>query len=78
MTRTRISGAVLLVVLGAGLLTRITDRTGEPPQKHEPAPVITGMVEGPPDTVDPKTGDIHLQIPIPTAHKKAAAPRSGH
>jgi len=31
MTRSRIAGAVLLVLLGAGL-TRITDRAGEPPK----------------------------------------------
>jgi len=30
MTRIRIGGAVLLAVLGAGLLTRITNRAGVP------------------------------------------------
>jgi len=78
MTRFRTAAAALLVLLGAGLLVRITDRAGEPPKKAEPIPVASGMAEGPPDLVDPKTGNIHLQIPIPTVHKKPTAPRSGH
>jgi hypothetical protein len=64
MTRARIAGGVLLVLLGAGVLTRITNRAGVPPKKTEPAPMAVGMAEGPPDIVDPQTGNIHLQIPI--------------
>ena len=77
MTRARFAGVVLLVLLGAGLFVRITNRADIPPKKPEPVPVATGMVEGPADIVDPKTGNIHLQIPIRATRQKMAAPRSG-
>ena len=56
----------------------MANRADVPPKKPEPVPVVTGMVEGLADIVDPKTGNVHLQIPIPTVHKKLTAPRSGH
>jgi ATP-dependent exoDNAse (exonuclease V) alpha subunit len=39
MTRFRTAGAVLLVVLGAGVLTRITNRTGMPSGKTASVPL---------------------------------------
>jgi len=70
-------GIVLLVLLGVGVLTRISDHAGVLPRKAEPLP-MAGMVEGRPDTVDLKTGNVHLQIPILTTHHETTAPRSGH
>ncbi len=80
MSRARIAGAVLLVVLGAGVLTRITNRAGVPPKNPASAPQEIRAVEGQPvtETVDLRNGNIHLQIPIPTVHQKPTAPRSGH
>ncbi len=69
MTRVRIAGSVLLVVLGAGLFVRITNRADVPSKKPEPVPVATGMVEGPADTVDAQTGNLHLTVPILAASK---------
>ncbi len=72
------TGIVLLLLLGAGVLTRISDHAGVLPRKAEPVPMATGMVEGQPDFVDLKTGNIHLQIPIVSAYHKPTAPRSRH
>ena len=69
--RARIGGAVLLVLLSAGLLNRITDHAGTLPSSQS-APVEI-RVEGKlldAETVDPKTGDLHLQIPIQATRKR--------
>lgn len=71
------TGIVLLVLLGAGVLTRISDHAGVPPRKAKPLPMV-GMIEGQPDFVDLKTVNIHLQIPIVSAYHKPTAPRSRH
>lgn len=73
MTCARIAGAALLVLLGAGLLIRITNRAGVPPKKPDRAPVEIGTIENQAvtETVDPKTGNIHLEIPIRAATTRA-------
>jgi hypothetical protein len=70
----------MLVLLGAGLFFRITDRAGVPPTKPASAPleIRTGEMQPVTETVDLKNGNLHLGIPIPAAHQKTAAPRSGH
>lgn len=68
---------MLLVLLGAGVLTRISDHAGVPPRKAEPVP-MPGMVEGQLDFVDLKTGNVHLEIAILTTHHELTAARSGH
>jgi hypothetical protein len=79
MTRVRIAGAALVVLLGAGLFVRITNRATVQPRKAEAVSVLTtGMTEAPPDIVDPKTGNIHLQIPILAPRQKTAGPPAGH
>lgn len=80
MTRTRLAGFAVLVLLGAGLLIRITDNAGMPPKNPDRAPVQI-RAEGEPlatETVDLTNGNLHLQIPIPATHQKPTAPRSGH
>jgi hypothetical protein len=80
MTGVRIAGAVLLVVLGAGLLTRITDRASVPP-KNPARPPLQIRPEGPLpviEAVDLSNGNLHLSIPIRAARQKPTAPRSGH
>jgi hypothetical protein len=54
-------GIVLLALLGAGVLTRITDHARV---KADPVPMVTGMAEGQLDIVDPATGNLHLTIPL--------------
>jgi hypothetical protein len=79
MTRIRITGIALLVLLGAGLLSRVTDHADMPPSPaHAPAEI---RVEGnllATETVDLTNGNLHLEIPIRAARQKTAAPRSGH
>jgi len=71
-------GAVLLVVLGAGLLIRVTDRAEVPPKTPDSPPVEVRAVESQPitETVDLRNGNVHLQIPILSTHWKPTAPRS--
>lgn len=78
MTGTRIAGVALLVLLGVGVLSRITDHA--PPKNPDRAPVqicADGELLAT-ETVDLTNGNLHLKIPIPTAHPKPTAPRSGH
>jgi hypothetical protein len=80
VTRACIAGAVLLVVLGAGVLTRITNRPGEPP-KNPARPPLEIRAEGTQpviETVDLRNGNLHLEIPIPASRQKTIVPRSGH
>jgi len=66
MSRFRIAGAVLLVVLGAGLLTRITNRAGVPP-KNPARPLLeirAGENQPITESVDLRNGNLHLSIPI--------------
>ena len=77
MTNRARIGIVLLLLLGAGVLTRISDHAGVPPRKAEPVP-MAGMIEGQPDFVDLITGNLHLEISILTTHRKPTAPRSRH
>ena len=71
--RARMYGAVLLVVLGAGLLIRVTHRNGVPPKNPDymtvEIPAETKLLVT--ETVDPKTGNLHLTIPI-RANRKAS------
>ena len=80
MTRARIAGAVLLVLLGAGLLIRVTDRAGMPPKELASVPLEVRAVEAQPvtETVDLRNGNLHLQIPIRAAHQKTIASPSDH
>ena len=48
MTRVPIAGAVLLVVLGAGLLIRVTDRAEVPPKTPDSPPVELRAIESQP------------------------------
>ena len=78
MTRVRIAGVVLLVLLGAGLLIRVTNRTAVPPKNPHTAPVEIRMVESQPviETVDLRTGNVHVEIPVRATRQKTAAPLS--
>ena len=80
MTCLRIAGVVLLVVLSAGLLTRITKRAGLQPKNPASLSLENPAVEGRPviETVDLGNGNLHVKIPIRAARKKTAGPRSGH
>lgn len=71
MTRTRIAG-VALVLLGAGMLTRIIHHAGMKPKNPDRAPVEirTGQTATVTEMVDLRNGNIHLQIPIPPTTKK--------
>ncbi len=80
MNHARIAGAALLVLLGAGLLTRVTDNTGVPPKNPARAPVEIRTEEKllVTETVDLRNGNLHLEIPIRPTRQKTAAPPSGH
>jgi hypothetical protein len=80
VTRIRIAGVVLLVLLGAGLLTRITNRAGVPSGNpaNVPQKIRTGQSQPVTETVDLRNGNLRVQIPIRAVRQKAAAPRSGH
>jgi hypothetical protein len=80
MRHARIAGAVLLVVLCAGLFVRITNRTDVPPKNPARASVEIPVLEGQPVTerVDLRNGNLHLLIPIRAARQKTAAPLSDH
>jgi hypothetical protein len=80
MTRVRIAGVVLLLLLGAGLWIRITNRTGVPPKEPANVSLEIPAVEGQPviETVDLANGNVHVEIPIRATRQKTAAPRSGH
>lgn len=58
MTRVRIAGLVLLVLLGAGLFVRITDRAGVPPKKTDRMPMEISAYQTLPvtETVDLRNG----------------------
>jgi hypothetical protein len=68
----RIAGVVVLVLLGAGLLIRVTNYSGGPPQEPRRASVEIPPQGSPLDTetVDPKTGNLHLTVPIRASTKK--------
>jgi hypothetical protein len=78
--RVRIAGVVLLVFVCAGLLTRITDHTGSPPKNPDHPSVELRAVENQPitETVDPRNGNLRVQIPIRATRQKPTVPRSGH
>ena len=80
MTRVRIVGAVVLVLLGVGLVIRVTDRAGEPP-RNPARPTLAMRAEGTRpviESVDLRNGNLHVEIPIRATRHKKAAPRSGH
>ena len=78
MTRTRIAGAVLLVVLGVGLLIWIADDGGVSKNPARAAVKIRAEEKLlATETVDLANGNLHLEIPILVTHKKPTAPRSG-
>jgi hypothetical protein len=58
-----------LVLLGAGLLSRITNHAGVPPKKPASVPVEVRAIEGQPviETVDLRNGNLHVEIPIRAA-----------
>jgi len=72
MTRVRVAGSLLLVVLSAGLLIRVTDRAGVPSGNPASVPVELRVIEGQSviETVDLRNGNLHLQIPIRCAPQK--------
>ena len=69
-----------MVLLGAGVLTRITNRAGVSPKNPARAPVEIRAEGTRPvtETVDLRNGNLHVEIPIRAARQKTAAPRSGH
>jgi hypothetical protein len=72
MTSTRIAGVALFVLLGAGLLIRVMNHSGIPPRNPDPAPVQIRS-EGEPlttETVDLKTENLHLTIPLVASAKR--------
>jgi hypothetical protein len=79
MSRAGTTGIVLLAVLGMGLLTRITNRAGVPPNNPAHSPVVLlPAIEGQPvtETVDLRNGNLHMEIPIRAARQKSTAPSS--
>jgi hypothetical protein len=80
MTRFRTAAAVLLVVLGVGVLTRITNRTGMASRNPVNVPVELRAIEGQAvtETVDLRNGNLRVEIPIRAARQKTAAPSSAH
>jgi membrane protein implicated in regulation of membrane protease activity len=78
--RAGIAGAVLLVVLGAGLLIRVTNRTAVPPKNPDrvPAEIRTGQTATVIETMDLRNGNVHVEIPIRVARQKTAVPSFGH
>lgn len=80
MTRARIAGAVLLVLLGVGLLTRMTRQGKVPPTNPASGPLEVRAVESQPviETVDLRNGNLHVEIPIRATHQKPTAPRSDY
>jgi hypothetical protein len=79
VTRARIAGAALLVVLGVGVLTRITDHR-ESAKSPASVPVEIRTIEGQPvtESVDLRNGNLHMEIPIRAARQKSTAPSSAH
>jgi hypothetical protein len=80
MSRARIAGVALAVLLGAGLLVRITNRAGVPPKNPASVPLEIRTIAGQPvaDTVDLRNGTLHVEIPIRATHQKTTASPSGH
>jgi hypothetical protein len=80
MVRARIAGAALLVLLGAGVLTRIMNRAGESPKRPADVPLEIRADQTQPvtETVDLRNGNLHVKIPIRTARQNTTAPRSNH
>jgi len=80
MTRFRIAGAVLLVLLSAGVLTRITNRAGilltEP--AAVPLEIRAGETQPVIESVDLGNGNLHVEIPVRAVRQKTAGSRSGH
>jgi len=71
-TAARIVGAVLLGLLAFGLLTQITNHDRAPLQESDRIAVEIPAQGSLPitETVDLKTGNVHLQIPIRPATRK--------
>jgi hypothetical protein len=65
VTRARIAGAVLLVLLSAGLLIRMTEHREPLPKNPAHPPVEIRAVKSQPvtETVDLRNGNLHLEIP---------------
>jgi len=80
MTRARIAGVVLLVLLGGALLTRVTDHSGVSPKNPARPPLEIGAEGTLPvtESVDLRNGNLHVEIPIRAIHQKTSAPRSNH
>ena len=76
--QTRITGAVLFVLVGAGVLTWITDHRESPPRNPTPSSVEILAVKGQSviDMVDLRNGNLHVEIPIRAARQETAAPLS--
>jgi hypothetical protein len=66
MKRIPIAGAVLLVLLGAALLIRVTDRADVPPTNPVSVPreIRTNQAQPVTDSVDLNNGNLHVQVPV--------------
>jgi hypothetical protein len=74
MTRARIAGAALLVVLGAGLLIRVTNRARVPTKNPAGAllEIRTDQSQPVTETVDLRNGNMHVEIPIRATRQRVA------
>jgi hypothetical protein len=68
----KIAGVALVIPLGAGLLSGITDYAAVPRKNLDRAAVQIRTEEKLPstETVDLRNGNLHLQIPIPATRKR--------
>jgi hypothetical protein len=71
-TAARIAGVLLLGLLAFAVLTQITNYSGAPLQESDRIAVEIPAQGSLPitETVDLKTGNVHLQIPIRSATKQ--------
>ena len=78
MTRARIAGAVLLVLLGTVLLIRVRERRESPPESPATVPqeIRADQAQTVMETVDLRNGNLHVEIPIRAARQKTVAPLS--
>jgi hypothetical protein len=78
--RVRTVGIAISVLLGAGLLIRVTDRAGVPPKNPVSVPVEIPTIEGQAvtETVELRNGNLHVEIPIRAFRQKTTAPQFAH
>jgi len=68
----------MFVLLGAVLLESYLERARKPPKPAGVVEVRAGEQLHATETVDPKTGNVRLVIPVVTSKPKPTQPRSDH